>query len=94
MYSFSDADSPAAGVEAGHNAAGGVVALDHGLGGEHVHVDHVEVDHAGGGPPRGHQVARHVAVRDVALGSGQGLKSFQLRKITKCGKLKNKIKQS
>ena len=73
MYSLGDAHGPAAGVEARRDAAGGVVTLDHGLGGEHVHVDHVEVDHAGGGPPRGHQVAGHVAVRDVPLGSGQGL---------------------
>ena len=74
LYSLGDAHSPATGVEPGDYAAGGVVALDHCLGGEHVHVDHVEVDHAGGGPPRAHQVTGHVAVRDVALGSGQGLK--------------------
>ena len=73
MYSLGDAHGPAAGVEARRDAAGGVVTLDHGLGGEHVHVDHVEVDHAGGGPPCGHQVTGHVAVRDVTLSSGQGL---------------------
>ena len=43
------------------------------LCGEDVHVDHVLVDHAGAGPPRGHQVARHVAVRGVALRRRQGL---------------------
>ena len=44
------------------------------LCGEDVHVDHVLVDHAGAGPPRGHQVARHVAVRGVALRRRQGLR--------------------
>ena len=67
MYSLGDAHGPAAGVEARRDAAGGVVTLDHGLGGEHVHVDHVEVDHAGGGPPSAHQVTGHIGVRHIAL---------------------------